>query len=73
MTELLERTTISKLRDLSVEQQDAIAMMILEELDDEIKWERSFESSQNLLAKLASESMSEYRAGKTQELLPKKS
>ena len=56
-----------------MEQQDAIAMMILEELDDEIKWERSFESSQNLLAKLASESMSEYRAGKTQELFPKKS
>ena len=52
MTELLERT-ISKLRDLSVEQQDAIAMMILEELDDEIKWERSFENSQNLLAKIS--------------------
>ena len=72
MTDLLERT-ITKLRDLSVEQQDAIAMMILEELDDEIKWERSFEGSQNFLAKLAGEAMSEYRAGKTQELFPKKS
>ena len=72
MTDLLERT-ITKLRDLSVEQQDAIAMMILEEIEDEVKWERSFASSQNLLAKLAGEAMSEYRADKTEELFPKKS
>jgi hypothetical protein len=72
MTDLLERT-ITKLRYLSVEQQDAIAMMILEELEDEGKWERSFENSQNLLAKLAGEAMLEYRAGETQELFPRKS
>jgi hypothetical protein len=61
MTDLLERT-ITKLRYLSVEQQDAIAMMILEELEDDGKWDRSFESSQNLLAKLAGEAMLEYRS-----------
>lgn len=72
MTDLLERT-ITKLRDLSVEQQDAIAMMILEEIEDEVKWERSFERSQNLLAKLAGEAMVEHHAGKTQELFPEKS
>ena len=72
MTDLLERT-ITKLRDLSVEQQDAIAMIILEELEDDSKWERSFASSQNVLAKLAEEAMLEYRAGKTEELFPKKS
>ncbi|HBC42325.1 MAG: hypothetical protein IM542_03735 [Pseudanabaena sp. M165S2SP1A06QC] len=72
MTDLLERT-ITKLRDLSVEQQDAIAMMILEELEDDSKWDRSFASSQNLLAKLAEEAMAEYRAGETEELSPKKS
>ncbi|PZU96140.1 MAG: hypothetical protein DCE90_10355 [Pseudanabaena sp.] len=69
MTDLLERT-ITKLRELSVEQQDAIAMMILEELEDDSKWERSFASSQNLLAKLAEDAMLEYRAGKTEELFP---
>ncbi len=41
MTELLDRT-ITKLKTLSVEQQDAIAMIILEELEDEIQWNNSF-------------------------------
>jgi len=42
-------------------------MIILEELEDEIQWNNSFESSQDLLAKLAKEAMSEYNAGKPQE------
>ena len=67
MTELLDRTII-KLKTLSVEQQDAIAMIILEELEDEIQWINSFELSQDILAKLAKEAMSEYHSGKTQEL-----
>ncbi|MBD2178021.1 hypothetical protein H6F42_13955 [Pseudanabaena sp. FACHB-1998] len=67
MTELLERT-ITQLKTLSVEQQDAIAMIILEELEDEIQWNNSFERSQDVLANLAKEAMSEYHAGKTQEL-----
>ncbi len=62
MTELLDRT-ITKLKTLSVEQQDAIATIILEELEDEIQWNISFERSQDLLAKLAKEAMSEYHAG----------
>ncbi len=69
MTELLERT-INKLRNLSVEQQDAITMVILDELEDDVKWDISFEHSKNTLAKLAGEVMLEYRAGKTQELFP---
>ena len=67
MTELLDRT-ITKLKTLSVEQQDAIASIILEELEDEIQWNTSFERSQDLLAKLAKGAISEYHAGKTQEL-----
>ncbi|OIP72638.1 MAG: hypothetical protein AUK48_11210 [Oscillatoriales cyanobacterium CG2_30_44_21] len=67
MTELLDRT-ITKLKTLPVDQQDAIAMIILEELEDEMQWNNSFERSQDLLAKLAEEAMSEYNAGKTQEL-----
>ena len=67
MTELLDRT-ITKLKTLSVEQQDAIAMIILEELEDEIKWNTSFKRSQDVFAKPAKEAMSEYHAGKTQEL-----
>ncbi|MBW4636464.1 MAG: hypothetical protein KME30_32685 [Iphinoe sp. HA4291-MV1] len=69
MTELLERA-IAKLKTLSASQQDAIARMILEELDDERQWDEAFARSPSLLAKLAAEAMTEYHAGKTQELDP---
>jgi hypothetical protein len=69
MTELLERA-IAQLKIRPVDQQDAIAKMILEELEEEAKWDQSFALSPDLLAKLASEAMAEYHAGKTQELDP---
>lgn len=69
MTELLEQA-IAKLKSLSTQEQNAIAKMILEELEDERKWDESFARSPELLAELAAEAMSEHRAGKTQELNP---
>lgn len=69
MTELLERA-IAKLKTLSAREQDAIASMILEELEDERRWDRAFSRSPDALAKLAATAMAEYRAGKTQELDP---
>lgn len=52
MTKLLEKafTKISKLPDIS---QDAIATIMLEELEDEQRWETSFVNSQDVLSKLA--------------------
>ena len=69
MTELLEQA-ISRLKTLPASEQNAIAAMILEEVEDEARWDAAFAKSQDALAKLASEAMSEYRAGKTQELDP---
>jgi hypothetical protein len=69
MTELLERAII-RLKTLTSSEQDAIATMILEELEDERSWNGSFTRSPDLLTKLAAEAMTEYRAGKTQELDP---
>jgi hypothetical protein len=69
MTELLERA-IAKLRTLSTSEQDAMASMILEELEDEQRWDEAFSRSPDTLAKLAAEAMNEYRSGKTQELDP---
>lgn len=69
MTELLEQA-IARLKTLSVNEQDAIAALILEELEDEVRWDASFAKSHDVLAKLAAEAMTEYRAGKTQELDP---
>lgn len=69
MTELLEQA-IARLKTLPTDKQDAIATLILEELEDDRRWDESFARSPDLLAKLAAEAMAEYRAGKTQELDP---
>jgi hypothetical protein len=69
MTELLERA-IARLQNLPANEQDAIAAMILEEIEDDRRWDESFSRSPNVLAKLAASAMAEYRAGKTQELDP---
>ncbi len=76
MTELLERALaqpskrLAKLKTLSASEQDALASMILEELEDERRWDRAFSRSPDALAKLAATAMAEYHAGKTQELDP---
>ena len=67
MTERLEQA-IAQLQTLSTDQQDAIATLILAELEEEKRWNDSFTRSPNLLAKLAAEAMAEHRLGKTQEL-----
>lgn len=69
MTERLEQA-IARLKTLPTDKQDAIATLILEELEEEQRWDDSFARSPDLLAKLAAEAMTEYRAGKTQELDP---
>jgi hypothetical protein len=69
MTERLE-LAIAQLKTLPTDKQDAIATLILEELEEEQRWETSFARSPDLLAKLAAEAMTEYRTGKTQELDP---
>lgn len=69
MTELLEQA-IARLKTLTPNDQNAIATLILEELEDDQGWDESFARSPDLLAKLAAEAMAEYHAGKTQELDP---
>ena len=69
MTELLERA-IARLKTLPIREQDAIAAMIMEELEDDQQWDKSFARSPDFLAKLAAEAMVEHRAGTTQKLCP---
>jgi len=69
MTELLE-CAIAQLHRLPEREQDAIAAMILAELEDDRHWDESFSRSPDMLAKLAALAMAEYHAGKTQELDP---
>ncbi len=70
MTELLQQV-IAQIEKLPSDKQDALATIILEELEEDQRWDDSFARSPDLLAKLAAEAMAEYRAGKTQELDPK--
>jgi len=69
MTKLLEQA-IAKVMQLPETEQDAIAAFILEELEDEARWDRAFSQSQDMLAKLAAEALAEDQAGKSQELDP---
>lgn len=69
MTELLEQV-ITKLKTLPATEQDAIASLILEELEDELRWDKSFSRSPDTLAQLAALAVAEYHAGNTQELDP---
>jgi len=56
------------LKTRSADEQNAIAAIILEELEEEAKWDAAFAKSQDLLASMAAEAMAEYRAGQTQKL-----
>ena len=53
-------------------EQDAIAALILEELEDDARWDDTFARTQDSLARLAAEAMAKHREGKTQELDPDK-
>jgi len=51
--------------------QSSNAVLLSEaDLEDDMRWERSFSRSPDVLAKLAAAAMAEYHAGKTQELDP---
>lgn len=67
MTELLERA-IARLQTLPESEQNAIASIILDEIEDERRWDKAFARSPDILAKLAASAMAEYHAGETQEL-----
>ncbi|MCD8487119.1 MAG: hypothetical protein LRZ84_10405 [Desertifilum sp.] len=69
MTELFERA-IAIVQSLPESEQDAIAAIILAEVEDEQRWDEAFSRSPDTLAKLAASAMAEYHSGKTQELDP---
>ena len=69
MTELLQRV-IARVKILSASEQDAIASMILEELEDDLRWDEAFAPFPDVLAKLAATAMAKYQAGTTQEIEP---
>ena len=71
MTKLLEEA-FAEASKLSVQEQDALAAVILEELASERRWDQAFADSADLLAQLADQALAEHRAGKTQVLDPER-
>jgi hypothetical protein len=63
MTKLLE-----KVAKLPPSEQDALASIVLQELELEQRWTASFARSQEKLASLAEEALAEFNAGKTKPL-----
>lgn len=64
ITESLAKA-IERASERSVEEQDLIATLILDELDAERKWDVLLAHSGSKLAELANRAIAEHRAGKT--------
>ena len=69
MTALLEKAFAQATR-LPDDEQDAVARWLMDELESERHWSRSFETSQRQLADLAQEALAEDLAGRTRPLDP---
>ena len=67
MTQLLEKALIEVYR-LPPEEQDAIAAIILEELEDERRWNKAFAESQDKLAQLAQKVRADIKAGRVKKI-----
>ena len=67
MTRLLEKA-FAEAAKLPEDKQDAIAALMLEELDTERQWDEEFANSQDKLADLATAALAEHRAGRTKLL-----
>ena len=53
---------------LPLDEQDALATWLLEEIKSEKRWSELFAASEDKLAKFAKEALDEYQSGKTQQL-----
>jgi hypothetical protein len=69
MTRLMEQA-IARASQLPQEGQDAIAAIILRELESEARWEELFSrrQSEDLLSQMADEAMSEVQSGQVRKL-----
>ena len=69
MNAMLEKAVAEASR-LPSEQQEAIAALIFEEIEDEKRWDATFASTPHVLEGLAAEAEAEHRRGLTLDLDP---
>ena len=63
---------LAKVGHLPEAEQDALADWILEELEDEKRWQKSFTESQDKLEQMAENALKEHKQGRTTPLDPNK-
>lgn len=71
VSEMLEKA-IEKVSHLPTAEQDALAEIMLQEVESEKRWDEAFNNSQDQLAKLGEEALKELREGRTKPLDPEK-
>jgi hypothetical protein len=69
MTKLL-KDAIAKLRQMPEAEQDAIAQIVLDEIESERRWDELFAKSPDKLRALADRAWAEHEAGGSEELDP---
>ncbi len=69
MTKLLEKA-VAKARELPEAEQDAIAQIVINEIESERRWDELLAKSPEKLRKLADRAWAEHEAGQSQELDP---
>jgi hypothetical protein len=69
MTKLLEKA-VAKARELPEAEQDAIAQIVINEIESERRWDELLARSPEKLRKLADRAWAEHEAGESQELDP---
>ena len=67
MTQLLEKA-LAEVYKLPSEKQDAIAAVILEELEDERLWDKTFVESEDKITQLAGKVRADIKAGRIREM-----
>ncbi|MGB6063625.1 MAG: hypothetical protein WBG50_02390 [Desulfomonilaceae bacterium] len=67
MTDLLKKA-FDAVSALPPERQDAVAKLILAEVEDEKRWDDAFAGSQDKLAALANEAIAEHKTGSTRPM-----
>jgi hypothetical protein len=67
MTALMEKAW-AETNTLSEREQNLIAQVVLDTIEDEREWDRQFAASQDMLNFLADKALAEYHAGQTKEI-----
>ncbi len=67
MTKLLKKA-FAEIQKLPKKDQDSLAQIILEEIEDEKRWDKAFAKSQHKLSKIAEKVREDIKAGKTRKI-----